>query len=179
MLGRYRIPVAMAVAQRGARGESEKAVGSSQGRQLGCSWHLAGTASAWQPGESGLGLATPFSWRCAAQRRAARTCCYGGERTPGEEVLLRGVFLQNQQTAKSLQPGTLVWVHGAPFQTRRQGVHLQPEVRLQDRQPTAMLWRGHSCTLALVCPPSVPPTLLDTGRKASGVSRHQRGRCLR
>lgn len=30
MLGRYRIPVAVAVAQRGARGETEKAVGSSR-----------------------------------------------------------------------------------------------------------------------------------------------------
>lgn len=31
MLGRYRIPVAAAAEQRGARGESEKAVGSSRG----------------------------------------------------------------------------------------------------------------------------------------------------
>lgn len=55
-------------------------------------WALPGEAtgmflaSAWQPGEPGRGPARPLSGRCAAT----------GEKTPGGEALLGGVFLQNQ-----------------------------------------------------------------------------------
>lgn len=174
-----KVPHAVAVAKerRGARGESREGCGLFQGGQRGRSWHLAGTASAWQPGGVWAGPGEAFlslgvlqpAPGCGAGGGAGCTDVLSVMREK-EDQERRGPsgrsVLQNQQTAKSPWPGTLVLVRGAPFRRGAKGFtnrlrcgFTADNQQLRSRPPPPTLM-------------SALPTLRDPGMKASGVSRH-------
>lgn len=127
-----KVPHAVAVAKerRGARGESREGCGLFQGGQRGCSWHLAGTASAWQPGGVwagpgeaflSLGVLQPSAglrgWgRCGLHGRAL---CHEGERRPGKKRPFREECFAKPANSEEPVARNFGFGSRSPFPTRR------------------------------------------------------------
>lgn len=158
-------------------GSQEKAVGSSRGGNGDVLGIWQGRRPPGSLGESGLGPARPFFPLefCSpvpgsgAGGGAGCTDVLSVMREK-EDQERRGPsgrsVLQNQQTAKSPWPGTLVLVRGAPFRRGAKGFtnrlrcgFTADNQQLRSRPPPPTLM-------------SALPTLRDPGMKASGVSRH-------
>lgn len=120
MLGRYRIPVAVAAEQRGARGESEKAVGSSRGGN----WDVLGIWQGRRPpgslGESGPGPARPFSW-AGVGAGCTDVLLWGRKKTRKEEALLRGVFCKTSEQRRARSPELWFWLAEPLFRCGARG----------------------------------------------------------
>lgn len=136
MLGRYRIPVAVAMAQRGARGESGKAVGSSRGGN----WDVPGI---WQ-GRRPPGSLVSLGW---AQRglspggvRPSAGCTdvllWGGENTRRRGPSKRSVFAKPASSGEPA-PGTLVCFAEPLFRRGARGFtdqHTEVQLRADNQQ---------------------------------------------